>query len=145
MYLINICLLWIATAISPGTATNGQLIIEVDQVEIAKGKIWIGIYDSKDNYLVKERAIIKELSIQQTGKAQLLIPKLPYGTYAIALFHDINENNELDQNFWGLPTEPYAFSRPPISKWRIPYFHEVAFKFRFNGQQVKASLRRWHQ
>lgn len=145
MYLINFCLLWIMTATAPSATTNGQLIIEVDHVEIAKGKIWIGIYDSKDNYLVKERAIIKELSIQEKGKAEIHIPELPYGTYAIALFHDINENDELDQNMWGVPTEPYAFSRPPVSKWRIPYFHEVAFHFSSNRQHIKASLRRWYE
>ena len=36
---------------------------------------------------------------------------LPPGRFAVAVFHDENENDELDVNFIGIPKEGYAFSR----------------------------------
>ncbi len=129
---------------TPAPAEDGQLIIEIDNVKEAKGTIWVGIYDSEDNYLVKEKAIVQGFKVERTGAARFSIPGLPYGTYAVALFHDVNDNGELDRNFFGIPTEPFAFSRPPRTKWRLPTFTEVSFQFRNNTQRLKISLREWY-
>ena len=32
------------------------------------------------------------------------------GTYAIGIFHDVNQNNQLDNYFFGVPKEQYGFS-----------------------------------
>jgi uncharacterized protein (DUF2141 family) len=34
---------------------------------------------------------------------------IPYGTYAISIYQDVNKNGELDRNFIGIPKEPIAF------------------------------------
>jgi uncharacterized protein (DUF2141 family) len=142
MILAFLMLTWI----SGSTAEDkGELILEINQVASASGVIWVGIYDSEANYLVKEKAIIREIRVHQKGKAQIHVRNLPYGTYAIALFHDVNGNGELDQNFFGIPTEPYAFSKTPATKWRLPYFREVAFPFRSKLHLIKTTLRRWDQ
>lgn len=124
---------------------EGRLIIEIDRVERAQGTIWVGIYNSESTYLIKEKAIIKEVPVFRKGSAIVEVDNLPYGTYAVALFHDLNDNDTLDQNFFGIPTEPYAFSRPPSSKWRLPYFREVAFPFRSRSKKLRTSLRNWNQ
>lgn len=123
---------------------DGPLVIEVGNVKEAKGTIWVGIYDSEDNYLVKEKAIVQGFKVERVGDARFSIPGLPFGTYAVALFHDINDNGELDRNFLGIPTEPFAFSRPPRSKWRLPSFNEVAFQFQASSQRLRMSLREWY-
>ncbi|MCB0547272.1 MAG: DUF2141 domain-containing protein [Phaeodactylibacter sp.] len=126
------------------SAENGQLIIEVNNVKEAKGTIWVGIYDSQENYLVKEKAIVQGFKVERAGAARYSIPGLPFGTYAVALFHDTNDNGELDRNFLGIPTEPFAFSRPPRTKWRLPSFKEVSFQFTANSQRLRISLREWY-
>ena len=123
--------------------TQGNLIIELDNIKKAQGIIWIGIYDSADNYMIKDRAIVEGFDVTQTGSLQMSIPKLSYGTYAIAIFHDINGNGELDRNVIGIPSEPYAFSKKPKSKWRLPKFHEVKFDFTQSDQKLKAKLSKW--
>ena len=128
----------------PNESANGQLTIEIDEVQQAIGTIWVGIYDSKSSFLIKEKAIIKEIAVTHKGRTKVNISGLPYGTYAIALFHDLNNNGELDQNLFGVPTEPYAFSKPPVSKWRVPYFHEIAFRFQAKQQSLKAVLQNWY-
>lgn len=123
---------------------NGELVIELDNIKEAKGTIWVGIYDSQENYLVKEKAIVQGFKVERTGSARFPFYDMPYGAYAVALFHDINDNGELDRNFFGIPTEPFAFSRPPRSKWRLPSFGEVSFQFRYNSQRLRVSLRNWY-
>lgn len=133
--------------ISPGNASlysanSGQLIIEVDNIKRAEGIIWVGIYVDS-NYMIKEKAIIEGVDVETTGKIDIQIPALAFGTYAIALFHDINGNGELDQNLIGVPTEPFAFSQIPKSKWRMPKFREIQFDFAQDNQVVHTRLSGW--
>ena len=122
---------------------TGNLLIDLDNIKTAQGIIWIGIYDSEENYMIKERAIVEGVNVTQTGKLQINIPDLQYGTYAIAIFHDINGNGLLDRNLIGIPSEPYAFSKKPKSKWRLPRFHEVKFDFTNSNQILNAKLAKW--
>jgi uncharacterized protein (DUF2141 family) len=72
-----------------------------------------------------------------------VIPDLPYGAYAFAVFQDENENNALDKNLFGVPVEPYAFSKIPPSKWRLPKFEEVKFSIREPRQSLTVRLEKW--
>jgi len=121
----------------------GTLNLEVGNVKTRKGTIWVGIYKSESSFMVKEEAILASFKVRDTGQIELDIAGLPYGTYALALFHDINNNGELDRNFFGIPSEPYAFSRKPKSKWRLPKFEEVKFHFSHSGQELEAPLEKW--
>lgn len=124
-------------------ADKGMLIIEVENVKTTEGIIWVGIYDSEPNFLVKEKAIVQGFKIKQTGRMKMTFPDLPYGTYAIALFHDTNGNGEMDRNVVGIPSEPFAFSQKPKNKWRLPRFDEVKFDFYQNGQVLRTQLKKW--
>ena len=122
---------------------NGDLVIEIENVTVPEGIIWVGVYDSEEHYMVKEKAIVEGYDVNDTGRKVVRINRLEYGNYAIALFHDINGNGELDRNWIGIPIEPYAFSRRPKSKWRLPRFREIAFVFERNHQQLSTQLRKW--
>lgn len=127
---------------SPGEKA-GTLILEIDNVRTQEGIIWVGIYDSEDNYMVKEKAIVEGIEVRSTGQVQFKMEAFPYGQYAIALFHDINGNGELDRNLVGIPSEPYAFSQELKSKWRLPRFKEVKFQFSHSRQVLRTELRKW--
>ena len=100
--------MFIFTSLDVPSENSGHLIINIDNVKKSEGIIWIGIYDST-NYMIKEKAIIEGLDVQSTGMLTIDIPNLSFGTYAIALFHDINGNGELDQNFVGCPYGAFCF------------------------------------
>ena len=56
------------------------------------------------------------------------INDVPAGTYAIAVFHDENGNNELDTNMFGVPKEPVAFSKAKMKLFGPPKFDECQFQ-----------------
>ena len=122
---------------------TGELLIEIENVTVPEGIIWVGIYDSEEHYMVKEKAIVEGYEVNDTGRKMIRVNPLEYGNYAIALFHDINGNGELDRNWIGIPVEPYAFSKRPKTKWRLPRFREIVFAFERNHQQIKTQLRKW--
>jgi uncharacterized protein (DUF2141 family) len=62
--------------------------------------------------------------------------ELAPGEWAVALTQDTNNNDKLDKNFLGIPTEPFAFSnnvRPHLS---APSFKECEFTVDGPGKVV---------
>ena len=54
--------------------------------------------------------------------------ELPPGTYAIGIFHDVNLNNKMDNNFFGIPKEQYGFSNNASAFLGPPAFEAAAFE-----------------
>lgn len=124
-------------------ADDGILHLKVNNIEEARGWIWVGVYDSEENFLIKEKAIVEGVEVNEVGTLNMEVAHVKYGDCAVAVFHDINGNGEMDRNWLGIPTEPYAFSRKPRSKWRLPRFNEVAIIFQPQQVNLAVSLHKW--
>lgn len=144
LFFISIlCLgLW---GFSPVPQTKGTLILHVENIKVAEGDIWVGIYDSQEAFLVKERSLVKMVKVGRTSRISIPVNNLSYGEYAIGLFQDLNGNATMDQNYLGAPIEPFAFSGSLRSMWRLPEFEETKFTFKYSGQKLNLSLRKWWQ
>jgi uncharacterized protein (DUF2141 family) len=62
------------------------------------------------------------------GRAVASFHDLPYGDYAVAVFHDKNGDQQLNTNFLGMPTEPYGFSNDSRRRFRAPRFDEASVR-----------------
>jgi uncharacterized protein (DUF2141 family) len=47
--------------------------------------------------------------------------------WAVSAHHDQNNNDQLDKNAFGIPTEPYGFSNNPKRGFGPPKFDEACF------------------
>ena len=92
-------------------SSNGAVRVEVLNVE-----------ESWNTEPVRElRLPIRELSAEG-------VMQLPTGSYGFRLYHDMNDNGELDRNTLGIPLEPIGFSNgylpsfgpPRLEEYRIP-------------------------
>lgn len=81
-------------------------------------------------------------SVKPEGKNEFSLPvELPKGEWAVAITQDLNNNNKVDKNFIGIPTEPYAFSnnvRPTVA---APGFDECKFTVDGPGKVVSIVLK----
>lgn len=143
IYLLSTLLLSVCYPPTPLPASGGVLHLQVNNVQVAGGWIWVGVYDSEESFLIKEKAIVEGVVVQEAGPISMRIRDVRYGQCAVAVFHDINGNGELDRNWLGIPAEPYAFSRKPVSKWRLPRFWEVAFNFSPQQSKLAVVLDKW--
>lgn len=84
-----------------------KLTIVVDQVSQSEGKIMCAFYANQAHFL---RMPSYAESVPATTGSTTIEMNLPKGNYAIALFQDENNNNRLDLDKNGIPTEPYGFS-----------------------------------
>lgn len=142
-------ILWMGLMLSPavgqGNETDtGLLVVNVQNLESAEGEVHIAVYDSEEGFMDTEKRVAG-LVAPVGGKSALRVTlgPLPYGTYAFAVFHDLNGNGELDRNALGIPNEPYAFSNNPRVKWRPPSFRETRFELRQPEMALDVQLKRW--
>lgn len=124
-------------------APAGSVTISFDNLESTGGVLRLALYTSDESFMVEEKAVLYNFKVIKNSSMEAVLPALPYGTYAFAVFQDENENNTLDKNLFGIPIEPYAFSKTPASKWRLPQFKEVKFEVRQPKQSLRVKLEKW--
>ena len=141
--IISILIVALFAMLSFTTPVKGDLVINLENIKKPKGMIWLALYDSQETLFVKDKSILKGVDVNEKGEMTVTMDQVQFGTYALAIFHDENSNGKLDKNFFGIPTEPYAFARPPKSKWRAPYFEELTFSFDKTNQVIDTKLGTW--
>ncbi len=80
----------------------------IEGINELKGEIRIAMFDSREKYTKDPiHAIVLPVDSTTIIWTQEM---LPFGEYAIAVYHDKNENGKIDTNLLGIPKEDYGFS-----------------------------------
>ena len=92
----------------PEYSNSSSFKLQIEGLKKVEGEIRIAMFDSKESY-TKEPIHAVVITIVST-LVEWEVPTLPFGEYAIAVYHDKNKNGKLDTNFLGIPKEGYGFS-----------------------------------
>lgn len=112
--------------------TWAQLTLNVKNVPSSKGNLLVGIYSNASSF-PKQNGTYKNVVVKAVkGTTKIVIKDLPKGSYAIALYHDANNNSKMDKNFFGVPTEYYGFSNDARETFSAPTFDQA--KILYNGR-----------
>lgn len=141
-YAFICCALIMST---PENIEKGKLELEIANIRDTRGVIRVGLFNKEADFPDQEKVSWSTVVQAQKGRISIEIPDLPYGNYAIAIYHDLNNNGRLDKNVWGIPTEPYGFSNSVKAKWSQPSFGEAAFSFPKTIQRLTIALSRWEE
>ena len=106
-----------------------SLRVELTGLASAQGNLYIAVYDSDDTWLGDETVLEQKVVIADARDGELVSAELqlPPGEYALSIFHDSNNNGELDTNFMGIPKEPVALSNNARPKFGAPKYKDAVF------------------
>lgn len=144
--MLNAILLSTILALGPVDSLPEATSLELTITDFDRtgGRVWVGIYTSPADFLDREKARLVMAEVRDTGPLTITIDSLvPGREYALALFHDEDDNGELNLNWLGLPSEPWAFSGRPKTRLRLPRFGEVKFCFNPRTRRQVLRLRDW--
>ena len=112
--------------------------VKVIGVEHEEGFIDLKIYLDRDTFLKEELAV--ESIRKKPTKGETLIPltKVHGGIMAIVVYHDENNDGELNTGLFWRPKEGFAFSNNYIPKGP-PKFKKAALNM-IHGKQINISL-----
>ena len=107
-------------------AAGNTLDITVNGVRDDQGMIRAGIYDTPAAFPKEGKALAKTSTPAKAGSVKLQFTDLPPGKYAVILYHDENNDGQMDKRFGMIPIEGYGLSNN-IKASGKPSFDQCAF------------------
>ncbi|MFL5335203.1 MAG: DUF2141 domain-containing protein [Geminicoccaceae bacterium] len=90
-----------------GPAAAATLVVQIQGIDPGQGVVKLAVcdrsFDAAGCRHVASRAA-------KAPVEEFVFDDLAPGRYAVAAYHDLNGNGQLDTSMLGLPTEPYGFS-----------------------------------
>jgi uncharacterized protein (DUF2141 family) len=135
-----------------GPSWAGDLTVAITGVHSRAGTLMIGLYDTPAGFdkaieqstkqgLLNDPTRVAGVAVRAvTGTQSMVFKNLEPGTYAIIVFHDENDNGMLDENYWGVPTEGYAFSNNAQGLLGAPNFDAAAVVVDNADKAIEISL-----
>jgi uncharacterized protein (DUF2141 family) len=120
------------------TVHAADLTITVNNVKTDKGQIRITLYNKAENWLKLGHKRV--LAPAAAGTVTAVFPNLPSGDYAIALYHDENNDEKMAKNLIGIPTEPVGFSNDARGTFGPPGFDAVKLNLEQDNKTIAISL-----
>jgi uncharacterized protein (DUF2141 family) len=109
---------------------SGQSAVKIDVsgFRVLTGKLYISLYRNQDSFLKTGREITtKVIRVIDSNHVVAKITGLPTGWYAVALYHDEDDNNKMNTGFLGMPREPYGLSNNYRPRFCYPKFTQCQF------------------
>lgn len=115
--------------------TQAQLTIE--GITSIRGSVRVALYNKPEGFTEPKKAVhLKSVSVES---ATVIVDlNVPPGRYAVAVFHDENNNGVFDKNAFGLPTEAYGFSNNARGRFGPPDFNSCVVEI---GPNTKNSIK----
>lgn len=104
---------------------QGKVEVTVKNIQELKGTIRMAVYSGEDNFMQKK---LTSKNVNVTGKEVIVVfENVKPGEYAISTYHDVDNNNELNTGFMGIPKEPYGFSNDARGTFGPPTYEKAKF------------------
>ncbi len=115
----------ISTA-SMAAAEVGSLTVTLDGMKTDEGSLVYAMWSGPEGWL--EDNTVREGSVPiENGSSVLHFPELPYGEYAISVYHDRNSNGKLDTGMFRIPKEPLGTSNDAKIRFGPPKYEDAVF------------------
>jgi len=93
---------------------SGAIVVNITGLRKPDGMLGVSLYNSGKGFPGKHEEAYANQVKKITGTTEKVIfENVPYGTYAVSVFHDENNNGKLDKNFIGIPKEGVGVSNNP--------------------------------
>ena len=125
-----------------GAAQAGPLKIDVQDVENAKGHIVLAVYKQGDFSGSKDGPppAYSNKSPAAPGVVSFMVEDVVPGAYTIVVFHDENDNEDVDTTWIGLPKEGIGFSNNAKINMGPPAESEMLFEVTEEGAEQAIAL-----
>ena len=114
---------------------TADLVIHITGFDTADGLAKVALVNSRAGYESEDSPFLGfNYKIINDEVVQTIT--LPYGEYALKVFHDENGNNELDTRIFGIPKERYGFSNNVRGTFGPPEYDEAAFNLNSPKKEI---------
>jgi uncharacterized protein (DUF2141 family) len=115
-----------ACADADATGSTATLVVELHGMTSDAGAVVYAVWRGPEGWL--EDGAVREGSVSVAGGAGTIkLDGLPYGEYAVSVYHDRNGNGRLDTGLFHIPKEPIGTSNDAKIRFGPPRYEDAAF------------------
>lgn len=117
----------LAVLLAGAPALAAELRLTVTGLRSDDGDVHVAIYDDPAHFPDSDGMLLETQTRIEGGEAHIAFSGLAPASYAIAVYHDEDGDDDFDQFVFGLPLEGYGFSNDAPVFFGPPTFAEAAF------------------
>jgi len=103
--------------------------LTINNLPSATATLYVGFYKAENSFPKFGEHAFNKVIMPQSEQVTQTWNDIPEGEYAIAVYQDLNNNQVMEQNLFGLPKEPYGFSTNfKAGMFSIPSFEKCKVK-----------------
>ena len=114
-------------SVSDDSFSTNQILLEVSGLENLDGNLAIAINNSSVQFNSNTECYRDTIIDIVSNHMMITIGNIVPGTYAVSLFHDVDEDGELDLGLFNIPEEGFGFSNNPAIGFSQPDFDDCKF------------------
>jgi len=121
------------------SAAQATIILKITGFRSEKGQVRIAVFNSPEKW--PEEPVYSSTIDVNSQTVIWKINDVPYGDYAVAVFHDENRNGKMDKNLLGMPLEAYGFSNNVRVTFGPPKWESAKFAVKSSTKDVSIEIK----
>ncbi len=139
VFLFGILLLINFTVLAQNS--TGEIKVSMIGFRNNDGVVKVVLFKTKDGFPDESEKAYKRIKTKiENKKTEAIFKDVPYGIYAVAIFHDENSNEKMDENWMGIPIEGYGSSNNVKSAFSAPKFDDAKFKLDADSLPIEIKI-----
>ena len=139
--LVIISLLLFCSNYLKAQENKGNIEVIITGFKNSSGKAGITLFSNGKGFPMKgELAVKKVFADVEQSSCTVVLRDIPYGTYAVSVFHDENSNGKLDTNMLGMPKEGVGASNNAKGRFGPPKYKDASFVLDSNEKQMNVTI-----
>jgi len=107
--------------------SNSNLLITIQGLKSQRGQVCLSLFANGRGFPNREADAVQARCVKATITPLVVaFENLQPGSYAVAVFHDVNGSGKLHRSVLGIPTEEFGFSQNPRIVAGPPKFGDSA-------------------
>ncbi|MBD2074483.1 DUF2141 domain-containing protein [Phormidium sp. FACHB-592] len=132
----------IAIASDVKAELKSTLTIEIDGLKAQKGAICFKLFSRSFGFPDNAKNAVMNRCVKVTEDSpKITFKDISSGSYALALFQDVNGDRKLNRNTTGIPTEGYGFSNNPATRQDLTRYGDCVFLLAGASRTLKIQMK----
>jgi uncharacterized protein (DUF2141 family) len=121
---------------------RGAIVVEITGFRNSNGKAGVLLFSREKGFPADHRQALESRFAEIVGNAcRVTLEDIPYGNYAVSVFHDENGDGALQLSMFGIPREGVGASRNPAMRFGPPRFRDARFTLDSPEHRLAISMR----
>lgn len=111
----------------PAFSQDLDVSLSISGLQSTEGQIMAGLFDDPSHFKMKENPLYTAQAAPADTTVEIVFRGVEPGKYALAVYHDENNDGRLNSKKLGIPSEGVGFSGEWKSRMRPPDFETASF------------------